>query len=127
MFSLGQAAKQCGVAKATISKAIATGKLSATRREDQSWAIDPAELARYLEANGHRFRPLTGSSGQPETEGENIPELRARAQLAEERLADLKAQLADMRDQRDRWMTQAERVTLPGQQPRRWWPWRRAG
>ena len=33
-FTLGQAARQCGVAKGTISKAIKSGKLSATRRED---------------------------------------------------------------------------------------------
>jgi len=30
-FTLGEAARQCGVAKGTISKAIKTGKLSATR------------------------------------------------------------------------------------------------
>jgi excisionase family DNA binding protein len=35
-FTLGEAARQCGVAKGTISKAIKTGKLSATRREDGS-------------------------------------------------------------------------------------------
>jgi hypothetical protein len=55
------------VAKGTISKAIKTGKLSATRREDGSWSIDNAELARYLDANGHRFRSETGAADQPET------------------------------------------------------------
>ena len=30
-FTLGEAARQCGIAKGTISKAIKTGKLSATR------------------------------------------------------------------------------------------------
>jgi excisionase family DNA binding protein len=54
-FTLGEAARQCGVAKGTISKAIKTGKLSATRREDGSWKIDNGEIARYLEANQHRF------------------------------------------------------------------------
>jgi excisionase family DNA binding protein len=48
-FTLGEAARQCRVAKGTISKAIKTGKLSATRREDGSWKIDTVELARYLE------------------------------------------------------------------------------
>ena len=38
--------------RGTISKAIASRKLSATRREDGSWAIDCAELARYLDVNG---------------------------------------------------------------------------
>jgi hypothetical protein len=48
-FTLGEVARQCGVAKGTISKTIKTGKLSAIRREDGSWSINNAELARYLE------------------------------------------------------------------------------
>src|SRR5262245_56254448 len=67
-FTLGEAARQCGVAKGTISKAIANGKLSATRREDGSWSIDAAELARYLEVNRHRFRSETRAPDRLETE-----------------------------------------------------------
>jgi excisionase family DNA binding protein len=37
-FTLGEAARQCGIAKGTISKAIKTGKLSATRKEDGRWS-----------------------------------------------------------------------------------------
>ena len=62
MLTLGEAARQCGVSKATISKAIRTGKLSATRREDGSWSIDHSELARYLDANGYRFRSKTSDA-----------------------------------------------------------------
>lgn len=57
VLTFGEAARQWGVAKGTISKAIKTGKPSATRREDGSWSIDKAELARYLDApleNGRR-------------------------------------------------------------------------
>jgi Helix-turn-helix domain len=67
MLTLGAAARHCGVSKGTISKAIASGKLSATRREDGSRAIDGSELARYQEVNGHRFRSETASGEQPET------------------------------------------------------------
>jgi len=112
-LSAGQAAKHCGVTKSTISKAIAAGKLSATRREDGSWSIDASELARYVEANGHRFRSETGASEQPAT----VAELRARAELAEARLNDLKATLDDMRQQRDRWETVATRLSLPAPKP----------
>jgi Helix-turn-helix domain len=143
MLTLGAAARHCGVSKGTISKAIASGKLSATRREDGSWAIDGAELARYLEVNGHRFRSETGSGEQVET----TAELRARADLAEQRLADLKEALADMRwqrdamaEQRDKWETVAQRLALPAPKPpaetpetapegsrlRRAWRWMRA-
>src|SRR5512132_2840735 len=115
MLTLGASARHCGVSKGTISKAIASGKLSATRREDGSWAIDGAELARYLEVNGHRFRSETGAGEQPETSN-SVAELRARAELAEQRLDDLKVALAEMRQQRDdmaqqrdKWETVAQR------------------
>jgi hypothetical protein len=120
MLTLGQAARHCGVSKGTISKAIASGKLSATRREDGSWAIDGAELARYLDVNGHRFRTETGSGEQPAT----IAELRARVELAEQRLGDLKAMFDDMRRQRDdaerqrdKWETVATRLSLSAPKP----------
>jgi excisionase family DNA binding protein len=123
-ISLGAAARQLGVSKGTISKAIATGKLSATRREDNSWAIENAELARYVEAHGHRFRPETVA-------GETVAELRARAELAEQRLADLRHMLADMERQRDKWETVATRLSLPApkpdEKPPSWWRWLRAG
>ena len=143
MLTLGAAARHCGVSKGTISKAIASGKLSATRREDGSWAIAGAELARYLEVNGHRFRAETGAGEQAET----TAELRARAELAEQRLGDLKAMLEDMRRQRDdaerqrdKWETVATRLSLPAPKPdekpaatpalagrlRRAWRWMRA-
>jgi helix-turn-helix protein len=136
MLTLGAAARHCGVSKGTISKAIASGKLSATRREDGSWAIDGAELARYLEVNGHRFRSETGAGEQPETSN-SVAELRARAELAEQRLDDLKVALAemqqqrdDMAQQRDKWETVAQRLALPAPKPAEkpvtWWCWLRS-
>jgi hypothetical protein len=133
MLTLGAAARHCGVSKGTISKAIASGKLSATRREDGSWAIDGAELARYLEVNGHHFRTETASGEQTATDAE----LRARAELAEQRLGDLKAALEDMRrqrddmaQQRDMWETVAQRLALPApkpaEKPMTWWRWLRS-
>jgi hypothetical protein len=130
-LTLGQAARHCGVSKGTISKAIGSGKLSATRREDGSWAIDGAELARYVEVNGHRFRTETVQSRIETDFGEQlatVAELRARAELAEQRLGDLKTMLDDMRRQRDdaerqrdKWETVATRLSLsapkPDQQP----------
>jgi excisionase family DNA binding protein len=123
-ISLGAAARQLGVSKGTISKAIASGKLSATRREDNSWAIENAELARYVEAHGHRFRPEAVA-------GKTVVGLRARAELAEQRLADLRHMLADMERQRDKWETVATWLSLPApkpdEKPPSWWRWLRAG
>jgi hypothetical protein len=50
-LTLGAAARQSGLSKASVSRAIRQGKLSAIRCEETgSFKIDPAELARYLEA-----------------------------------------------------------------------------
>jgi chromosome segregation ATPase len=91
---------------------------------------------RVIEVNGHRFRSETGSGEQPETVN-SVAELRARAELAEQRLDDLKAALAemrqqrdDMREQRDKWKTQAQRLALaapkPAESPITWWRWLRS-
>ncbi|WP_026606236.1 hypothetical protein [Methylocapsa acidiphila] len=47
-FSLGQAAKEAGVAKSTISKALSSGKLSYTEKGTAGYKIDPAELFRVF-------------------------------------------------------------------------------
>jgi hypothetical protein len=123
MHTLGEAARLCGVAKGTISKAIKTGKLSATRRADGSWSIDNAELARYRDANGHRFRSATGKADQVET-----------AAATEVMIAELRTMLADTREDRDRWRSMAERLAIaapqpeqPIEQPPSWWTWLRTG
>ena len=62
-------------------------------------------------------------------------ELRLRAELAEQQVADLKAALENMKGERDRWRTLAERRSLPRQwaasnltrsESREWW-WRLNG
>ena len=49
-YTLGQAAKATGKSKATIAKAIASSRISATKNEDGTYDIDPAEL--------HRLYPI---------------------------------------------------------------------
>jgi len=132
MFTLGEAARQCGVSKGTISKAISTGKLSATRREDSSWSIDPAELARYLEANRHRFRSEMFKPDRPET-----------TTVTDALVVELRGVIADLRQDRDHWREQAQRLALLAPKPvehppaspvehegnsfMRAWRWMRAG
>jgi hypothetical protein len=75
-----------------------------------------------------------GEFGQLRIEAEELHrelgETRTRAALAEQRVADLTAMLDDMREQRDRWLAQADRLSsvLTDQQRKapRWWPWRRS-
>ena len=106
MITLGEAARQCGVAKGTISKAIKTGKLSATRNEDSSWSIDAAELQRYVEANRHRFRSVPFKPERLETDP-----------ATDLLVAELRSVIADLRADRDAWREQAQRLALPAPKP----------
>lgn len=136
-FTLGTAAKHAGLSKGTISKAISSGKLTAQKSEDTgSYKIDPAELQRYMDAVSVQRatveKPVSledeertaTHSNTKETLSETVyerrlkevqerAELQARTKLAEERLSDLKAQLEEMREQRDQWREQAQRLALP--------------
>src|SRR3954447_1948903 len=58
-LSLRAAAKEAGIAKTTVIRAIRSGKLSAQRDETGGWAIDPSEL--------HRVYPRKAES--PEDQG----------------------------------------------------------
>ena len=58
MLTLGQAARATGKAKVTLARAIKSGRLSATRSDDGSYAIDPAELARVYPFTGEPARHM---------------------------------------------------------------------
>jgi hypothetical protein len=125
-LTLGQAAKEAGVAKSTISKALSSGKLSYREKNSDGYKIDPAELFRVF--------PKTSKTGPDETTpndwqpgemgAETMPysakfeiELARLKSLVEEkdrRIADLESDRAQLREDRHRltenW--QEERVRL---------------
>jgi len=49
MFTLGEAAKEVGKSKTTLTRAITAGRMSGRRLEDGSYEIDPAELFRVFD------------------------------------------------------------------------------
>ena len=57
-YTLGEAAKATGLTKPTIAKAIKIGRLSATKNDNGSYTIDPAEL--------HRVYPAIPFTGKQE-------------------------------------------------------------
>lgn len=145
MVTLGEAARQLGISKPTLSKAITKGALSASRRDDGSFAIDPSELVRWWDNVKHRFQPQpvselqaatpseTGetanrdgvSSRQQATGGNGDPEVAARLAALEtevrglrELVAEVKASRDDARVTADQWRVQAERLTLVLPAPR---------
>ena len=64
-LTLNQAAKECGRAKSTLSKAIKSGKLSAERGDKGAFLIDPSEL--------HRVFPATSNDDQTGGQDDNAP------------------------------------------------------
>jgi hypothetical protein len=132
VYTLGEAAKATGKSKAAISRAIKTHKLSAQRQEDGSFKIDPAELHRVyppVAAEQDNQRSPTVASAtvvNPDATGE-IRELRAKLDAATERLAEKEALIAELRDDRNQWRTQAQTLLLTdqraGESPKRrsWW------
>lgn len=113
-LSLGQAAKEAGVSKATISKALKTGRLSFVSKSTAGYEIDPAELFRVFTP-----KPLVTVSSErsqtPVETGKSDSD-RFELQLLRERVEDLQ------RD-RDAWREQAQRLALTGpeQQPKKGW------
>lgn len=109
--TLGTAAKAVGKSKATISKAIKSGKISAHKLPNGSYEIEPAELHRvYPPAPS---QPIEGERLEtPSATGGNSSEIRllqARLEMAQERIADLEGD-------RDQWRQTANRL-LEKQEP----------
>ena len=138
--TLGQAARLTGLGKTTITRAIKAGKLSATRREDGSYEIDPSELSRVYSVRAeapetvtqsgpvvHQATPAATPRETPET-----PDVTARLAALEAEVRGLKDLLVEVRQSRDEWKDQASRLVLalppPDQSkpepPRQSW-WRR--
>ena len=103
-YSLSEAATACGVSKSTILRSIKAGHLTGTKDTLGQWRIEPAEL--------HRVYPPAGEDANLVRHGVATA---LRAALAEQRVADLKQMLDEMRAQRDKWQLQAERLQRP------WW------
>jgi hypothetical protein len=148
MFSLAQAAKAAGKSKPTISRAIKAGKLSASRGEDGSYAIDPSELARVFPLTGDipgtvkQSVPGNGAGTFPVTPPGEFEGLRLLLAEREETIRDLRARLDREAEERRRL---SERLTalltsrqagsvpstggrppeLPAPRRRSWWRWGR--
>src|SRR6516164_8473319 len=113
-YTLAEAATAAGVYKSTVLRAIKSGKISGAKNEMGEWIVEPVEL--------HRVYPPVArsdagtSATQRYTPGDAEAELRAT--MLEERVAELKAALADMRAQRDSWQQVAERLTFAPPTPK---------
>lgn len=120
-LSLSQAAKLAGRSKSTIHRAIKTGKLSATRHEDGSYSIDPAELSRVFDMEPHEGTKRHGAALDGTRLLERIEALDAMLNREREISADLK-------EDRDRWRQQATALLTDQRSTKtifKWWPWQK--
>ena len=117
VYTLGEAAKATGKSKATISKSIKNGRISARKDATGTFQIDPSELHRVYPptTNNEHLEPPTNTSENPNIDG-IIRELQARLEAAHERLSDKETVIADLREDRDRWRQQATAL-LADQRP----------
>lgn len=132
-YTLGDAAKATGKSKTTLHRAIKSGRISASKAEDGSYSIDPAEL--------HRVFPAV-TAGTPlgllpkndeERLSNTLSALRIQLEMHEKERererALLQETIADLREDRDKWRQQATSLlTDQRSEPpnpmhrRRWWP-----
>jgi excisionase family DNA binding protein len=120
-YSLAEAAQATGLNRSTVLRAIKSGRISGQRDGQGAWTVEPVEL--------HRVFPP--ASAEPKA----VPQL-AQPDQADALVAGLRAQLADMRQQRDAWQGIAERLALGAPKPEpetrtpgervSWWRWLRS-
>jgi len=128
MFSMLEAAKEAGTSKASIWRAIKSGRLSATRQDDGTYSIDPAELFRVYPkrvANGGlkqtetapetgetaETSPVTAAQAALEVEVRMLREMLGRMEEAHRREREA------LQGERNSWRAQTERL-LTDQRPR---------
>lgn len=134
-LSLRNAAKEAGVSKSTILRAIQGGRLSAERLEDGGYSIDPAELFRVYPP-GSTDRTAPGSKGQDApAANENAPDpmtavlqeqvnsLRELVRRSDEAMAEARQEREDLKQDRDKWrsMAESQQRLLTDNRPRSWW------
>ena len=104
-YTLGTAAKATGKDRATISRAIKKGRISAKKEENGQWGIDPAELHRVYPAlqqdNSDNATPHNNELLQ------EITTLKIQIEAIREREKLKDQMLADAHKDRDHWRQQA--------------------
>ena len=113
-LSLREAAREAGVSKSTILRAIQRGRLSAARTDDGGYDIQPAELFRIYEPRTSADRTGNDAVGQdaPASVQEATAVLQAENEGLRNQVATLRELADEMKAQRDSWQRQTEAAQL---------------
>lgn len=114
-YTAGQAAKAAGVATATITRAIKSGKISGQKDASGAWEIDASELHRVFPIVA--LKDTTSSDTQGNATPHETPEIPQKYSALEREAQVLRETLADTREDRDRWRDMAERLALSPPSP----------
>jgi DNA-binding MurR/RpiR family transcriptional regulator len=105
-YTLSEAAAACGVNKSTVLRAVKSGRISGTKDEFGAWHVEAAELHRV-------FPPAASAAASPEALPHHAPPDAATDAL----VAELRAVIVDLRQDRDEWRDQAKRLALAAPVP----------
>ena len=101
-YTLSEAAAACGVNKSTVLRAVKSGRISGTKDEFGTWHVEAVELHRI-------FPPVASAAASTDA----VPRHAAPDAAADALVAELRAVIADLRQDRDQWREQAQRLALP--------------
>src|SRR3546814_11245483 len=102
-ITLREASEKVGVTRQTLMKAIKTGRVSGQKSDNGEWRIEPVELFRVWPPVNEVQQPL-----QPDITGSETTGLQAENRL-------LREQVAELREERNAWREQAQRIALTAQ------------
>ena len=109
MLTLAEAAKETGLTRSAIFKAIKNGKLSAKKDEQGHFQIDPAELFRvYKPVNKE---PSTSEQRETAKETTETNELRTRLDMMGQLLRQVEGERDDLRRRLDEEATERRKLT----------------
>lgn len=122
-YTLNEAAKATGKSKTTIHRALKSGKISAVKRDNGAYAIEPAELHRVfppVPVERHEERSNRNDEHQHNDQGTLRIQLETIEKERERERQQLQEVITDLREDRDRWRQQATAL-LEDKRPRGFW------
>jgi hypothetical protein len=137
-YTVAEAAQAIGKSKATVLRAIAKGRLSASRDEAGMFHLDPAELHRVFPMGAANSSDATHATSDDVTRSDvaarltaaeaRIAEMQESARLRDDTIVDLRRRLDDEAAERRRLTALLADLRAPQPQPtppvaprRRWW------
>ena len=124
MLTLADAAKHAGTSKSSLFRWIKSGRISATRADDGTYRVDPAELQRYLDSVSAEARQArdaeqaeppsdaTGASGDMAAIRERNAALEAQVEGLRALLDAERRRADELKTNGEAWRAQAERLAL---------------